>query len=84
VQVTEGVGIGKPRLDAPLDAVVVGGGLAGASAAIRLAERGFRVRLLERSPYLGGKLGAWNIDLPGAVASMRPYIVSAYARTASR
>ena len=65
VQVTEGVGIGKPRLDAPLDAVVVGGGLAGASAAIRLAERGFRVRLLERCPYLGGKLGAWNIDLPG-------------------
>jgi len=65
VQVTAGLGSGRARLETPLDAVVLGGGLAGASAAIRLAERGFRVRVLERCRYLGGKLGAWEIDLPG-------------------
>jgi isorenieratene synthase len=42
---------------------VVGGGLAGASAALRLAEVGLPVTLLERSPYLGGKLGAWRAAL---------------------
>ena len=65
VQVTEGLGVGRTRLETPLDAVVLGGGLAGASAAIRLAERGFRVRVLERCHYLGGKLGAWPIAMPG-------------------
>lgn len=65
VQVVEGLGRGEDRLAEPRDAVVVGGGLAGASAAIRLAERGFRVRVLERNRYLGGKLGAWSEALPG-------------------
>jgi oxygen-dependent protoporphyrinogen oxidase len=36
--------------------VVVGGGLAGLSAAYRLAERGAAVTLLEQAPALGGKL----------------------------
>lgn len=37
---------------------VVGGGLAGMSAALRLAERGCRVTLLEGSGRLGGKAGS--------------------------
>lgn len=37
---------------------VVGGGLAGISAALRLAERGCRVTLLEGSERLGGKAGS--------------------------
>jgi squalene-associated FAD-dependent desaturase len=36
------------------DAVVVGGGLAGISAAIELAEAGLRVAVLEARPWLGG------------------------------
>jgi squalene-associated FAD-dependent desaturase len=36
------------------DVVVVGGGLAGISAAIELAEAGLRVTLLEARPWLGG------------------------------
>jgi squalene-associated FAD-dependent desaturase len=36
------------------DVVVVGGGLAGISAAIELAEAGLRVMLLEARPWLGG------------------------------
>jgi isorenieratene synthase len=39
---------------------VVGGGLAGISAAVTLAERGFRVTLHEANAWLGGKLGAWE------------------------
>ncbi|WP_305080790.1 FAD-dependent oxidoreductase [Pseudonocardia sp. TRM90224] len=41
------------------EAVVVGGGIAGVSAAVVLAERGVAVTLLEAAPTLGGRLGAW-------------------------
>lgn len=37
-----------------MDAVVVGGGLAGISAALELADLGGRVTLVERAPVLGG------------------------------
>ena len=40
-------------------AVVVGGGIAGMSAAVVLAERGVRVTVLEAADHLGGRLGAW-------------------------
>ena len=36
-------------------AVVVGGGLAGLAAAVRLAEAGWKPLLLERRPFLGGR-----------------------------
>jgi len=54
---------GEPR--AVRSAVVVGGGLAGATAALRLAEAGLPVTLLEQSDYLGGKLGAWQSTIDG-------------------
>ncbi len=41
-------------MSGPNSAVVVGGGLAGITAAIALAERGTRVTLLESRPRLGG------------------------------
>jgi carotenoid phi-ring synthase / carotenoid chi-ring synthase len=41
-------------------AVVVGAGIAGLAAATGLAERGVRVTLLEREPYLGGRVGGWT------------------------
>jgi carotenoid phi-ring synthase / carotenoid chi-ring synthase len=39
---------------------VVGGGIAGLAAATGLAERGVQVTLLEREPYLGGRVGGWT------------------------
>ncbi len=45
-------------------AVVVGGGVAGVSAAVVLAERGVAVTLLEAKDHLGGRLGAWPHTLP--------------------
>jgi zeta-carotene desaturase len=39
----------------PKSVAVVGGGLAGLSCAVALAEAGLQVRLLERRPHLGGR-----------------------------
>ncbi|WDZ85629.1 hydroxysqualene dehydroxylase [Micromonospora cathayae] len=52
-------GGGAARVPRPVDVVVVGGGIAGMSAAVVLAERGVRVTVLEAAPTLGGRLGAW-------------------------
>jgi isorenieratene synthase len=48
------------RVLSPLTAVVAGGGLAGAAAAVVLAERGVSVVLAEREAFLGGRAGAWT------------------------
>ncbi|MCW8804628.1 MAG: FAD-dependent oxidoreductase [Ignavibacteriaceae bacterium] len=40
---------------------IIGGGLAGVSTAIFLAERGFTVKIFERETYLGGKVGSWPV-----------------------
>jgi phytoene dehydrogenase-like protein len=37
---------------------IAGGGLAGLTAALRLAERGYHVKLYEQKPMLGGNLGS--------------------------
>lgn len=44
------------------DVIVVGGGLAGLSAALALAGAGAKVTLLERRPYIGGR--AYSYDHP--------------------
>ena len=44
--------------------VVVGGGIAGLTAALGLAERGVRVTVLERAEQLGGRVRAWPVALP--------------------
>jgi zeta-carotene desaturase len=43
--------------------IVIGGGLAGLSAAVALAEAGYRITLLEQRPFLGGR--ATSYALPG-------------------
>ena len=42
------------------DAIVVGAGLAGLSAAFELADRGLHVLLLERDPQVGGRTSSWT------------------------
>jgi zeta-carotene desaturase len=44
---------------------VVGGGLAGLSAACALAESGFRVKVFERRPYLGGRASSFQHPATG-------------------
>ncbi|MCW8819360.1 MAG: FAD-dependent oxidoreductase, partial [Ignavibacteriaceae bacterium] len=55
----------KERLDEPGKVVVVGGGLAGISAAMELARRNFDVTLVEASAEPGGKLTGWEVDALG-------------------
>lgn len=42
---------------------VVGGGIAGLTAALALAEQGVEVRLLERADTLGGRVRSWPVTL---------------------
>ena len=43
-------------------AVVIGGGLGGLAAALRLAAAGWRVTLCEQHNRLGGKMGVWRAE----------------------
>ena len=44
---------------------IVGGGIAGISAACNLSERGFEVHLYEKEHFLGGKVGSWLFESKG-------------------
>jgi 15-cis-phytoene desaturase len=43
-------------------ALILGGGLAGLTAAKRLTDRGFQVRVLEKREIFGGKVSSWKDD----------------------
>ncbi len=45
-------------MSAPPRVTIAGGGIAGISAALRLSERGYRVKLIEANDHLGGNLGS--------------------------
>ena len=47
-----------------LDALVIGGGIAGMQSALDLADQGFRVGLVEREPSIGGKMIALSKVFP--------------------
>jgi uncharacterized protein with NAD-binding domain and iron-sulfur cluster len=50
----------------PEKVVIVGGGVAGLSAAHELVERGFEVHVYERRPYFGGKAASYRVPQGGA------------------
>jgi hydroxysqualene dehydroxylase len=47
--------------------LVIGGGFAGLTAGVVLAETGRRVRLLEAKPYLGGRARSWTDPVTNSV-----------------
>jgi len=51
------------KLPQPRTVAVIGAGLAGITAAVRLGQRGFRVALFDKNEYLGGKVGSWRETL---------------------
>lgn len=60
----EGQGMVEPIgcLQMDSDVVVVGAGLAGLTAAVRVAQAGYKVLVLERLPVAGGLCGHWTCD----------------------
>ncbi len=54
-----------PASPANKHVLVIGGGVGGLSAAVRLAAAGVRVTLLEKNATVGGKLNLWEAPHPG-------------------
>jgi zeta-carotene desaturase len=52
--------LNTPEQQSRMSVIVVGGGVAGMSAACALAEAGFAVRLVERRGYLGGRASSYR------------------------
>ena len=50
------------HLDGGPHAVIIGGGLGGMAAALRLRAKGYRVTLFERGPMLGGRAQVFERD----------------------
>jgi heterodisulfide reductase subunit A-like polyferredoxin len=46
------------------DILVIGGGIAGIQSSLDLAEMGFKVRLVERLPSIGGKMSQLDKTFP--------------------
>jgi len=64
------------------DAIIIGGGFAGLSAATALAERGVRVLVLEARPSLGGRATAFTDPATGErVDNGQHVLVGAYRET---
>ncbi|MBM3457765.1 MAG: phytoene desaturase, partial [Armatimonadetes bacterium] len=66
-------GKGKQEVST-LHIAVVGGGLGGSAAAVRLAAAGHRVTLLDSNPHLGGKMNLWESQ--GYSFDMGPTIIT--------
>jgi heterodisulfide reductase subunit A len=57
-ETVEGQVVNSPEEDNLGDVMVVGGGISGIQAALDLADTGFKVYLVDKSPALGGKMSA--------------------------
>jgi carotenoid phi-ring synthase / carotenoid chi-ring synthase len=71
--VASSAGPGRPsveHLSTRPRVAVVGGGIAGAAAAVALAERGVAVHLFERETQLGGRLRGWETGSGDTAATM--------------
>ena len=64
------------------DVVVIGGGFAGLSAGVALAERGARVTILEARPRLGGRASSFRDAATGTVVDNGQHaLMGCYRRT---
>jgi diapolycopene oxygenase len=75
----------EPPRTAPR-AVIVGGGLGGAAAAIRLAAAGLHVTVADPNPHLGGKMNVWEaggfrFDMGPTILTMPEVLQRLFAAT---
>ena len=54
----------EPEVTIKKSTLIVGGGIAGISAALDLANAGFDVYLVEKEPSIGGKMSRWDKTFP--------------------
>jgi heterodisulfide reductase subunit A len=54
----------KPKVKVTNKALVIGGGVAGIQASLDLADQGFKVYLVEKSPSIGGKMAQLDKTFP--------------------
>lgn len=66
----EGLPVGSPEDNNLIDVMVVGGGISGIQAALDLANTGFRVFLVDKSPAIGGKMSQLDKTFPTNDCSM--------------
>lgn len=66
-----------PGAHTPSTVAIVGGGLAGLAAGCALAEGGFRVRIFERRPYLGGRASSYQHPGTGEVVDNCQHVLLA-------
>ena len=58
-----------------VDAVVIGGGLAGLACAVALADRGMKAVVLEREELLGGRARSWVDEQTGDTVDIGPHVL---------
>ncbi len=56
--------LAEPEVLIKKSTLIVGGGIAGISAALDLANAGFKVYLVEKEPSIGGKMSRWDKTFP--------------------
>lgn len=54
----------KPKVKVEKSALVIGGGIAGIQASLDLADQGFKVYLVEKTPSIGGKMAQLDKTFP--------------------
>lgn len=69
----------RQRTTSPKKAIIVGAGIAGLAASVRLALAGYEVEVYERNPYPGGKLsqfelGDYRFDFGPSLFTMPQYV----------
>jgi heterodisulfide reductase subunit A len=69
-ETVDGLADVSPADDKRIDVLVVGGGISGIQAALDLAETGFRVFLVDKSPAIGGKMAQLDKTFPTNDCSM--------------
>lgn len=64
----------EPQGNVDTDVLVIGGGIAGMSAAMGASERGLRVTVVERDQRLGGRAMSWTDDVTGDPVHIGPHV----------
>lgn len=63
---------------ATTDAVVVGGGVAGLTAAIALSDIGLGTIVVEKEPILGGRARSWSDTVTGDPIHLGPHVLTSF------